>query len=100
MGLLGTAGHEAVAPDWIGHGSSSIPDSSQFAYTSDAYVAALESFVSALGMQQPFHLVVQASGCPMPALQWISDLGRSLDIGKLCAPGAVDRRVTVLRCIL
>lgn len=60
MGLLGAAGYEAIAPDWIGHGSTSIPDSTQFDYSADAYVAALESFVTALGIQQPFNLVVQA----------------------------------------
>lgn len=64
MGLLGAAGYESIAPDWVGHGSTSIPDSSQFEYSADAYVAALEAFVAAVGIQQPFHLVVQASrGC-------------------------------------
>lgn len=61
MALLGAEGYEAIAPDWVGHGSTSMPDSSQFDYSADAYVAALESFVAALGIQQPFHLVVQAS---------------------------------------
>ena len=64
MGLLGAAGYEAIAPDWVGHGSTTIPDSSDFEYTADAYVAALESFVAALGIQHPFHLVVQASRGP------------------------------------
>ena len=59
MALLGAAGHEVIAPDWIGHGSSSIPSSSQFDYTGDAYVAALEAFVTELGITQPFYLVVQ-----------------------------------------
>ena len=62
MSLLGAAGHEVIAPDWIGHGSSSIPVSSQFGYTADAYVGALEAFVSELGIAQPFHLVVQVDG--------------------------------------
>ena len=60
MGLLGAAGYEVIAPDWVGHGSTSIPEISAFDYSAEAYVAALESFVAALGIQKPFHLVVQA----------------------------------------
>lgn len=56
--LLGEAGHEAIAVDWLGHGASSKPTSG-FDYSAEAYVAALQQFVAAAGIRQPFALVVQ-----------------------------------------
>lgn len=56
--LLGEAGYDAMAVDWIGHGASSKP-TSDFDYSADAYVKALEQFVAAVGIKQPFVLVVQ-----------------------------------------
>lgn len=62
LAMLGDAGYEAYAPDWPGHGSSSKPSSSGgvFNYSQAAYLAALEAFVAAVGLdKQPYALVVQ-----------------------------------------
>ncbi len=58
MGPLAEAGFRAVAPDWIGHGYSSKPDKREFAYTSEAFLEALESWLNALEIER-FALVVQ-----------------------------------------
>lgn len=55
---LAEQGFRAVAPDWIGFGFSSKPDRRDFAYTPDAYAAALADFLNALGIDR-FSLVVQ-----------------------------------------
>ena len=36
-----------------------MPSSQEFDYSSAAYVAALADFVEAVGIQKPFHLIVQ-----------------------------------------
>ena len=51
-------GFRAIAPDWIGFGSSSKPDRRDFAYTPAAYITALEAFFAALNLER-FSLVVQ-----------------------------------------
>jgi pimeloyl-ACP methyl ester carboxylesterase len=51
-------GFRAIAPDWIGFGYSSKPDRRDFAYTPEAYIAALEAFFNALNLER-FSLVVQ-----------------------------------------
>ncbi|HEY9647397.1 MAG TPA: alpha/beta fold hydrolase [Chroococcidiopsis sp.] len=48
----------AIAPDWIGSGMSAQPDRRDFAYTSEAFIAALEQFLQALGCDR-VSLVVQ-----------------------------------------
>lgn len=55
---LAQQGTRAIAPDWIGCGFSSKPDTREFAYTADAFVTALADFIEALELQQ-FSLVVQ-----------------------------------------
>ncbi|KAL4442929.1 hypothetical protein ABPG77_008420 [Micractinium sp. CCAP 211/92] len=58
MRLLGEAGHEAIAVDWLGHGASDKPTSG-FDYSADSFVAALEKFVAAIGWdKRPFVLMV------------------------------------------
>ncbi|MEW5309692.1 MAG: hypothetical protein WDW38_001558 [Sanguina aurantia] len=59
MSMLASAGFNAVAPDWIGHGSSDKPaPGPAFDYSSAAYIKELENFVSAQGMTEPFALIV------------------------------------------
>ncbi|NEQ23478.1 MAG: alpha/beta fold hydrolase [Microcoleus sp. SIO2G3] len=55
---LAEQGFWAIAPDWIGSGFSAKPDKREFAYTPDAFIAALGEFVKALGIDR-FSLVVQ-----------------------------------------
>lgn len=55
---LAEQGFRAIAPDWLGAGLSSKPDRREFAYTPDAYIAALADLVQALELTS-FHLVVQ-----------------------------------------
>jgi pimeloyl-ACP methyl ester carboxylesterase len=58
MGPLATAGFRAIAPDWIGHGYSEKPDKSDFAYTPEAFLEALETWLAAMEIDR-FNLVVQ-----------------------------------------
>lgn len=55
---LASQGFRSIAPDWIGFGFSAKPDRRDFAYTPDAYAAALADFLNALGIDR-FSLVVQ-----------------------------------------
>ncbi|RCJ27075.1 hydrolase [Nostoc minutum NIES-26] len=55
---LANQGTRAIAPDWIGSGSSAKPEKRDFAYTPDAYITALEAFIKALEIER-FSLVVQ-----------------------------------------
>ena len=55
--LLGEAGHQAFAPDWVGHGATSKPGSG-FDYSQESYVKALAEFVAAVGIRRPFAVVV------------------------------------------
>ncbi|WP_066375334.1 alpha/beta fold hydrolase [Anabaena sp. CA = ATCC 33047] len=55
---LASQGTRAIAPDWIGYGFSAKPEKRDFAYTPDAYIKALESFINALELER-FSLVVQ-----------------------------------------
>lgn len=60
--MLAGAGFSAIAPDWIGHGSSDKPASGPaFDYSAEAYIKELEGFVSTHGMTEPFALVVHVS---------------------------------------
>ena len=58
MLALAERGFGAIAPDWIGFGASSKPDRRSFAYTPDAYVTALETFLAKLEVDR-CSLVVQ-----------------------------------------
>jgi pimeloyl-ACP methyl ester carboxylesterase len=55
---LAKQGTHAIAPDWIGFGFSSKPEKSEFAYTPDAFITALEGFIKAVELER-FSLVVQ-----------------------------------------
>ena len=55
---LGEAGHRAIAPDWLGFGNSSKPEVSEFSYRPDAYLAALDELIAALGLER-FAVVAQ-----------------------------------------
>ncbi|PSB26984.1 alpha/beta fold hydrolase [Stenomitos frigidus] len=55
---LANQGFRAIAPDWIGSGFSEQPDRRDFAYTPEAFLQALESFLQAMGIER-FALVVQ-----------------------------------------
>jgi pimeloyl-ACP methyl ester carboxylesterase len=56
--VLAEYGFRAIAPDWIGCGASAKPDKRDFAYSPDAYIAALAKLVKALEIEK-FSLVVQ-----------------------------------------
>ena len=58
MPALGEYGFRSIAPDWIGHGSSSKPDKRQFDYGPDTYLKALGDYIEALELDR-FSLVVQ-----------------------------------------
>ena len=58
MPALAEQGFRSIAPDWIGHGSSSKPDKRQFAYDPTTYLNALSEYVDALELSR-FSLVVQ-----------------------------------------
>ena len=58
MTPLAAAGFRAIAPDWIGHGYSSKPDKKEFAYNSDAFINALDSWLNTLELER-FSLIVQ-----------------------------------------
>ncbi len=55
---LADQGFRAIAPDWIGSGFSDQPDRRDFAYTPDAFLQGLESFLQALELEK-VSLVVQ-----------------------------------------
>lgn len=58
MPKITAQGLRAIAPDWIGHGFSCFPEKCDFAYTADAFVEALEQFLTTLQIER-MHLVVQ-----------------------------------------
>ncbi|NEZ55206.1 alpha/beta fold hydrolase [Adonisia turfae] len=55
---LAEQGFRSIAPDWIGHGSSSKPDKRQFAYDQVTYLKALSDYIETLELSR-FSLVVQ-----------------------------------------
>jgi len=55
---LAGQGFRAIAPDWIGCGASAKPDKRNFAYSPEAYIAALAEFLKALEIEK-FSLVIQ-----------------------------------------
>lgn len=55
---LATFGFRAIAPDWIGFGSSAKPNKLDFAYTPDAFVTAFAEFIETLEIDR-LYLVVQ-----------------------------------------
>jgi pimeloyl-ACP methyl ester carboxylesterase len=58
MPPLAEQGIRTIAPDWIGFGNSGKPDKGDFAYTPDAFVAALGELIDSLSLDR-FSLVVQ-----------------------------------------
>ncbi len=58
MPALAEQGFRSIAPDWIGHGSSSKPDKREFAYDQTSYFKALSAYIEALELTR-FSLVVQ-----------------------------------------
>lgn len=58
MEKLAEAGFRAIAPDWIGHGYSGKPNKSEFAYTPDAFVKGLDSWLQTMEIER-FSLAVQ-----------------------------------------
>ena len=58
MQELETLGYKAIAPDWIGSGNSAKPSKREFAYTPQAFVAALENLITSLELEK-FYLIVQ-----------------------------------------
>lgn len=56
--VLANQGLRAIAPDWIGFGSSSKPDPFDFAYTPDAFREAFSAFLEALEISQ-YSLIIQ-----------------------------------------
>ena len=48
---LAEGGFRAIAPDWIGFGQSSFPDSRDFAYTPQAFTDALGDFIDSLELE-------------------------------------------------
>ncbi|MEM7796510.1 MAG: alpha/beta fold hydrolase [Cyanobacteria bacterium P01_C01_bin.118] len=58
MPALAAQGFRSIAPDWIGHGSSSKPDKRQFAYDPDTFLNALSDYIDALELSR-VSLVVQ-----------------------------------------
>lgn len=55
---LAQQGFRSIAPDWIGYGSSTKPNQTDFAYTPDAFIKALTEFITALELDK-FYLVIQ-----------------------------------------
>jgi len=58
MAPLAEAGFRSLAPDWIGHGYSAKPDKSEFDYSPETFLAALEKWLETLEIDR-FSLVVQ-----------------------------------------
>ncbi|MBE9068224.1 alpha/beta fold hydrolase [Leptolyngbya cf. ectocarpi LEGE 11479] len=58
MPAIGEYGFRSIAPDWIGHGSSSKPDIRQFDYKPETYLRAFGDYIDALELDR-FSLVVQ-----------------------------------------
>lgn len=58
MPALGEQGFRSIAPDWIGHGSSSKPDIRQFDYKPETYLRTFSDYIDALELDR-FSLVVQ-----------------------------------------
>lgn len=58
MPALAEYGFRSIAPDWIGHGSSSKPDKRQFAYDPDTLLNALSDYIEVLELSR-LSLVVQ-----------------------------------------
>ncbi len=56
LSLLGGDGYDAIAPDWIGHGSSDKP--ADFDCSEESYKAGLGDFISAMGINKPIALIV------------------------------------------
>ncbi|PRW56273.1 hydrolase or acyltransferase of alpha beta superfamily isoform A [Chlorella sorokiniana] len=76
--LLAAAGHDVIAVDWPGHGGSSKPTSG-FAYSADAYIAALNQFVAAVGLAgQQFAVIVHGYVLGQYGLLWALDNDESV----------------------
>ena len=58
MSFLADEQIPCIAPDWLGCGFSDKPSPKDFAYTPEAFIAALGEFIAALKLEK-FYLVVQ-----------------------------------------
>ncbi len=58
MPTLAEYGHRAIAPDWLGWGSSDQPEKNDFEYTPDAFISAFSDFIDKLNTEK-ISLVVQ-----------------------------------------
>lgn len=58
LSILDDYNLKAIAPDWLGSGSSDKPSQREFAYTSEAYLKALSDLIQALELEK-ISLVVQ-----------------------------------------
>jgi hypothetical protein len=72
---------------------SLLQPTSGFDYSAEAYVAALQQFVAALGIKQPFALVVQVGG-------WVSGGGGGWLAQEGCVPPRQDRLTAAASCLL
>ena len=52
MPAVAEYGFRSIAPDWIGHGSSSKPDKRQFAYDPDTFLKAFSDYIEALELDR------------------------------------------------
>ncbi|KAI7838120.1 hypothetical protein COHA_008051 [Chlorella ohadii] len=76
--LLAQAGHDVIAVDWPGHGGSSKPTSG-FDYSAEAYIAALNDFVAAVGLSgQQFAVIVHGFVLGQYGLLWALDNDESV----------------------
>lgn len=77
LGMLGSDGYDAIAPDWIGHGDSDKPEG--FDCSAEAYIKAMEQFVQAVDIKRPFALVVHVS-----AARLRFEVGMWIGAGRWC----------------
>lgn len=92
MSQLADAGFRAIAPDWIGHGYSAKPDKKEFAYTPDAFVTALGSWLKTLDIDR-FYLCTQGFLGSAGLLYAVQNPDRIERLVILNTPLALDSKV-------
>lgn len=92
MSQLADAGFRAIAPDWIGHGYSAKPDKKEFAYTPDAFVTALGSWLKTLEIDR-FYLCTQGFLGSAGLLYAVQNPDRIERLVILNTPLALDSKV-------